>query len=59
MFLEDENKSVKEIQEYTKNELNTLWREYKRLLYPQTYKVDLSEKLCTLKESMLDSKKNI
>ena len=54
-----ENKSVKEIQEYTRNELNTLWREYKRLLYPQTYKVDLSEKLCTLKESMLDSNKSI
>ena len=54
-----ENKSVKEIQEYTSNELNTLWREYKRLLYPQTYKVDLSENLCTLKESMLDSNKSI
>lgn len=54
-----ENKSVKEIQEYTRNELNTLWREYKRLLYPQTYKVDLSENLCTLKESMLDSNKSI
>lgn len=54
-----ENKSVIEIQEYTRNELNTLWREYKRLLYPQTYKVDLSEKLCTLKESMLDSNKSI
>lgn len=54
-----EKKSVIEIQEYTRNELNTLWREYKRLLYPQTYKVDLSEKLCTLKESMLDSNKSI
>lgn len=54
-----ENKSVIEIQEYTRNELNTLWREYKRLLYPQTYKVDLSENLCTLKESMLDSNKSI
>lgn len=54
-----EKKSVIEIQEYTRNELNTLWREYKRLLYPQTYKVDLSENLCTLKESMLDSNKSI
>ena len=54
-----EKKSVIEIQEYTRNELNTLWREYKRLLYTQTYKVDLSEKLCTLKESMLDSNKSI
>jgi nicotinate phosphoribosyltransferase len=53
------HRSVLEIKEYTKNELNTLWREYKRLIYPQTYKVDLSEKLWNLKNSMLDTKKNI
>ncbi|WP_373600371.1 nicotinate phosphoribosyltransferase [Paraclostridium bifermentans] len=53
------HRSVSEIKEYTKKELNTLWREYKRLLYPQTYKVDLSEKLWNLKNSMLDNKKNI
>ena len=53
------HRSVLEIKEYTKNELNTLWREYKRLIYPQTYKVDLSEKLWNLKNSMLNTKKNI
>lgn len=53
-----EHKSVLEIKEYAQNELNTLWREYKRLLYPQTYKVDLSEKLWNLKNSMLNTKKN-
>ncbi|MGL5642853.1 MAG: nicotinate phosphoribosyltransferase [Paraclostridium sp.] len=52
------HKSVLEIKEYTQNELNTLWREYRRILYPQTYKVDLSEKLWNLKNSMLDTKKN-
>ncbi|MGL5753560.1 MAG: nicotinate phosphoribosyltransferase [Paraclostridium sp.] len=54
-----EKKSVYEIKKHTQNELNTLWKEFRRLLYPQTYKVDLSEKLCCLKESMIDSKKNI
>ncbi len=53
------HKPVSQIKEYTQNELNTLWREYKRILYPQTYKVDLSEKLWKLKNSMLDTKKNI
>lgn len=52
------HKSVLEIKGYTRNELNTLWREYRRILYPQTYKVDLSEKLWNLKNSMLDTKKN-
>ncbi|WP_195336911.1 nicotinate phosphoribosyltransferase [Paraclostridium bifermentans] len=54
-----EKRSVSEIKKYTQNELNTLWREYRRLVYPQTYKVDLSENLWNLKNSMLDTKKNI
>ena len=54
-----EKRSVSEIKKYAQNELNTLWREYRRLVYPQTYKVDLSENLWNLKNSMLDTKKNI
>lgn len=50
-------KSVLEIKEYTKNELNTFWDEYKRLLNPQVYKVDLSKELWELKNKMIDSKR--
>lgn len=50
-------KSVLEIKEYTKNELNTFWDEYKRLLNPQVYKVDLSKNLWELKNKMIDEKR--
>lgn len=52
-----EKKSVMEIREFTKNELNTFWDEYKRLLNPQTYKVDLSKKLWDLKTKMVNENK--
>lgn len=45
--------SVQEIQEYSKDELNTLWGEYKRLKNPHVYKVDLSHKLYNLKQDLL------
>lgn len=47
-------RSVQEICEYTKQELDTLWPEYKRLNRPQLYKVDLSKKLWDLKNEMMD-----
>jgi nicotinate phosphoribosyltransferase len=48
--------SLKEIRDYCKNEVdNTLWDETKRFSNPQTYYVDLSEKLWKLKRSMLDN----
>ncbi len=50
-------KTVMEIKKYVQDELNTLWDEYKRLLNPQIYKVDLSKKLWDLKTDMIDSKK--
>ncbi len=53
-----ERKSTNEIREYAKAELATLWPEYKRLNRPQLYKVDLSEKLWRLKDSMVNSIRN-
>ena len=35
----------------------SFWNEYKRLLNPHIYKVDLSQKLYDLKQSLLDGKK--
>ena len=46
--------SLKEIIQYTKNELESFWDEYKRLDKPHLYKVDLSDKLYELKSKMLD-----
>jgi len=45
--------SLTEIQKYAKEELDTLWDEYKRLKKPHKYKVDLSQKLYDLKEKLL------
>ncbi len=52
-------KSVMEIRDYVQRELDTLWEQYKRILHPQTYKVDLSKNLWDLKTQMIDSKKSI
>ncbi len=48
--------SVQEIAAYHKNAYAELWNEYKRLLNPHIYKVDLSQKLYDIKEELL--KKN-
>ncbi len=45
--------SLMEIQAYARAELATLWDETKRLINPQEYKVDLSQKLFDLKQSLL------
>ena len=52
-----ERKSVMEIRDYVQTELNSLWKEYKRLINPEIYKVDLSEDLWNLKTGMVASKK--
>ena len=52
-----ESQSVKEIQTYVNKELSTLWPEYLRLNKPQVYKVDLSQKLWTLKQQMVNQYK--
>ena len=45
--------SMAEIQRYAKNEMDSLWEESKRLLNPQLYKVDLSDRLYELKNRMI------
>ena len=43
-----------EIREFSKAQLSKFWEEYLRLDMPQVYKVDLSEKLHTLKIDMIN-----
>ncbi len=45
--------SLKEIAEYSKKDLSTIWDEIKRLNNPQKYYVDLSKNLYDLKNKML------
>ena len=45
--------TLKEIKTYCAYQVSTLWPEVKRFDYPHQYYVDLSEKLMTLKDSML------
>lgn len=49
--------SLKEIQQYCTQDLSTFWDQYKRLLNPHRYKVDLSDSLWMLKNSMLQNYK--
>lgn len=51
------NPSLKEIAQYTKQQLSTIWEEVKRLENPQEYYVDLSQKLFDLKTKMLKEQK--
>ena len=41
--------TLQEIQDYCKKEVDTLWAEVKRFETPQTYYVDLSQKLWDIK----------
>lgn len=45
------------IKAYAKEELDTLWEEYKRLVNPQIMQVVLSDKLYALREKMLENYK--
>jgi len=45
--------TVKEIAEYHKEAYGEFWNEYKRLLNPHIYKVDLSQKLYDMKQDLL------
>ena len=49
--------SLKEIADYCKKELSTLWDEVKRLDNPQKYYVDISQDLYDLKHKMLNNSK--
>ena len=46
--------TLKEIAQYAKEQMATLWEEVKRLKNPQKYYVDLSQKLYDLKTDMLN-----
>ena len=48
-----EKKPLLEIQAYCRKELDSFWDQYRRLIYPQRYKIDLSTKLWELKRSLL------
>lgn len=50
--------TLDEIRKYCKEEIDSLWDEYKRFDYPQLYKVDLSQKLWDLKTKLLNETKN-
>ena len=52
-----ESPSLNEIQKYCESEMDTFWDQYKRLLNPHRYKVDLSDSLWMLKHSMLQNYK--
>ena len=45
--------SLQQIQQHCQDDLDTFWDQYKRLLNPHRYKVDLSDSLWMLKNSML------
>ncbi|MBO5398001.1 MAG: nicotinate phosphoribosyltransferase [Clostridia bacterium] len=49
-----ETPELKEIAKYSKEQLNTIWDEVKRLRNPQKYYVDISQKLYDLKTEMLN-----
>jgi nicotinate phosphoribosyltransferase len=51
--LQYKKQKLKDIQEYAKRELDSLWEEYKRISKPHKYKVDLSQKLYDLKEYLI------
>jgi len=54
-----ENPNLKDIAEFSKNELNKLWEETLRIENPHKYYVDLSKKLWDLKNEMLEEKRNL
>lgn len=48
-----ESPDVKQIQTYSKNQIDCIWEEVKRFENPQEYYVDISEKLWNIKNDML------
>lgn len=46
---------LSEIQSYCKNEISTLWEQYRRRLNPHVYKVDLSYELYALRHQLLNA----
>ena len=50
--------TLKDIQTYCKQQVNTLWDEIKRFDNPQTYYVDLSQKLWDIQQELLRKNRN-
>ncbi len=50
--------ALKDIQTYCKQQVNTLWDEIKRFDNPQTYYVDLSQKLWDIQQDLLRKNRN-
>lgn len=50
--------SVDEIKQYSMEEKSSFWPQYLRNTSPERYKVDLSDKLWTLKAKLIDQKKS-
>lgn len=48
-----ERRTAQDVRSTVRNELDSLWPEYKRMQRPQLYKVDLSQKLWDLKHNMM------
>ena len=49
--------SIEEIRAYAQKELATFWEEYRRLLNPHVYKVDMSDGLYDLKQKLIRENK--
>ena len=49
--------TVMEIAEYHRQSYGEFWNEYKRMLNPHVYKVDLSQKLYDLKQKLIKENK--
>ena len=47
--------TLRESKAYCKREMDSMWDEYKRILNPNIYKVDLSDKLYDLKTQLLNA----
>ncbi len=47
------NESAMDIQKYTKDELETLWSQHKRIVNPHKVPVDLSDELYDLKKKLM------
>ena len=45
--------SVNEVKDFVKNQFNTFWDAYKIFSNPKVYKVDLSDRLWTLKSELV------
>lgn len=50
-----QRQSASQVREYAQKELASLWPEHKRLVRPQLYKVDLSQKLWDLKNDLVNT----